>query len=106
MKIRIKNDLYDIASRLKEIDRRYEVYFETELQKFTLWGLGKRQVIFPYESLDQRAIEYTLKTRVENAEELVREIDLKNERYQNGRVIRVQDKIEDEFSRRLRLAKI
>lgn len=106
MKIEIKNDLYDIASRLKEIDREYTTYFETELQKFTLWGRGKRQVVFPFDALDQRALDYARKTRVENMEELIREIDEKNERYQKGRLIRAQDKVENEFSRRLRLAKI
>ncbi len=106
MKLRIINDLYDIASRIKEIDKRYEIYFETELQKFTLWANGKRQVVFPYDTLDVRAIEYTYATRVENVDKLIEEIDKKNEKYQQGRTALMQDKVEDEFSRRLRLAKI
>ena len=106
MKLRITNDLFDIASRIKEIDPRYEIYFETELQKFTLWAMGRRQVVFPYDNLDVRAIEYTYRTRVENVDELIKEIDEKNEKYQAGRTIRVQDKVENEFSRRLRLARI
>ncbi len=106
MKILIKNDLFDISSRLKEIDPSYEVYFETELQKFTLWARGKRQLVFPFENLDARALTHTRKTRVERIDELIKEIDLGNEKYQNGRLSKVKDKFEDELSRRLRLAKL
>ncbi|MBO4539182.1 MAG: hypothetical protein J5781_02815 [Clostridia bacterium] len=104
MKIRINNDLYDIASRVKEIDPRYEIYFETESQKFTLWAAGKRQLTFPFENLDERALVYARKTRIENMEEVIKEIDSGNEKYEKDRLVRVQDKIEDEYSRRLRLA--
>lgn len=106
MKIKINNDLFDIASRIKEIDTRYEIFFETETQKFTVWANGKRQLTLPFENLDERAILYTRKTRVENVEEIIREIDSYNEKHENERVERVRDKIEDEFSHRLRLARI
>ena len=106
MKIKIKDDLYDIAARIKEIDPHYEIFFETELQKFTLWAKGARQVVFPYENLDQRALVYAAETRVEHLDELVKKIDDNNERYQEERTNKVRDKIEDEFSRRLRLAGI
>ncbi len=106
MKIKINNDLFDIASRIKEIDPRYEIFFETEAQKFTVWANGKRQLTLPFENLDERAILYTRKTRVENVEEIIREIDSYNEKHENERVERVRDKIEDEFSHRLRLARI
>ena len=104
MKIRINNDLFDIASRVKEIDPRYEIYFETESQKFTLWAEGKRQLTLPFENLDERALVYTRKTRIENMEEVIKEIDSGNEKHEKDRLVRVQDKIEDEYSRRLRLA--
>lgn len=106
MKIKINNDLFDIASRVKEIDPRYEIYFETETQKFALWANGKRQLVFPFENLDERALLHTRKTRVENADEIIREIDLYNEKHETERADRVRDKIEDEFSRRLRLARV
>jgi len=106
MKIRINNDLFDIASRVKEIDPRYEIYFETESQKFTLWAEGKRQLTLPFENLDERALVYTRKTRIENMEEVIKEIDSSNEKHENDRLVRVQDKIEDEYSRRLRLARL
>ena len=106
MKIRINNDLFDIASRVKEIDPRYEIYFETESQKFTLWAEGKRQLTLPFENLDERALVYTRKTRIENMEEVIEEIDSSNEKHENDRLVRVQDKIEDEYSRRLRLARL
>ncbi len=106
MKIKINNGLFDIASRVKEIDPRYEIYFETETQKYTLWADGKRQLTFPFENLDERAVLYARKTRVENAEEIIREIDSCNEKHENERVGRVLDKIEDEYSRRLRLARV
>lgn len=104
MKIRITRDLYDIASRVCEIDPSYEVYFETELQKFTLWAKGKRQLVFPFENLDARAVEYTRETGTNRLDEIVKELDAKNERYEKERVAIVCDKVENEFSRRMRLA--
>ena len=106
MKIKINNDLFDIAWRIKEIDPRYEIYFETESQKFTVWAEGKRQLTLPFENLDERTLVYTSKTRVENMEEVIREIDSGNDKREKDRLIRVQDKIEDEFSHRLRLARV
>ncbi len=103
MLLEIKNDLYDIADRLKEVHPDYKVYFDTALQKFVLYANGKRQLVFPFENLDARAVEYAEKTSVKYADEIVRELDEGNERYQRDRVARVQDYIEDEFSHRLRV---
>ena len=104
MKIKITNDVYDIASRLRELDPAYEVYFDTDLQKFTVWAFGLRQAILPYDELDIRSLEFVWSTRRENAEKLIREIDRDNERIEREERKRIKDEVENETSRRLRLS--
>ena len=104
MKIKITNDVYDVASRLKEMDPAYEVYFDTDLQKFTIWAFGVRQAVLPYDELDILALEYVWKTRRENAEELIREIDRDNERKERAERQKLKDEVENETSRLLRLS--
>ncbi len=106
MRIKITNDLYDIATRIKEIDEEYEIFFDTDLQKFTLWGKGIQQLVFPFEGLDCRALRYAEETRVRYLDEIIAKMDKEKEEYDRKRLKTAQDKVEDEFSRRLRLSKI
>ena len=52
--IKITNDVMDIASRIKEIDERYEVYYNPETSKFEVHTGDVRQAIIPYASLDSQ----------------------------------------------------
>lgn len=103
MRIKIKNDLFDVVDRIKAIDKRYEVFFDTNLQKFVLEAEGKTQIVFPYENLDERAVRRTLFTRVSNAEEVLETVDKNNARMEREREKRISDIIDDEVSRELRL---
>ena len=104
MKIKIKNDLFDIAARMREIDPAYEIYFDTDLQKYVVWAFGIRQTVLPYDELDIRALEYIIRTRRENAEKVLQEIDEYNRRREREEVKKMQDEVENETSRRLRLS--
>lgn len=104
MKIKIDNDLFDISKRLKEIDPAYEVYFETDLQKYVLWAFGVRQTVLPYDELDVRTLDYVYHTRRENADTILREIDESNRRKEREEIKKMQDEVENETSRRLRLS--
>lgn len=105
MKIKIENDLFDIAERLKTIDPRYEVYFDTEKQKYVLYANGIPQLVFPHDNLDTRAIDYALYTRMENKENVLRDVDAYNKRKERDDKRKVKDRIEDEYARRLRLSR-
>ena len=47
MKVKITHDLFDIATRIKELDERYEIYFDTDAQKYHIYALGVRQLTYP-----------------------------------------------------------
>ena len=69
--IKITNDVMDIASRIKEIDERYEVYYNPKTSKFEVHTGDVRQAIIPYASLDARAEFYLRRTRRENIDRLI-----------------------------------
>lgn len=76
--VRIRNDLYGIADRLREADDRYEVYFNRRLNRFEVHAGGVLQVAVPFERLDARTVEHVRRTRVERARVVLDEIDRAN----------------------------
>lgn len=95
MKKMIKNDLFDIASRLAEIDAGYFVLFDTESLRYELHNSRfnpSLQLIFPFEKLDARSIEHTLKTRTERREALIAELDRDNEKLMREREEEIKNK--------------
>lgn len=103
MKILITNDVYDIAQRLQAIDGDYQVYFDTERQKFLLMRKGVLELIFPFEELDERAIKHARYTSVHNINKIIYDLERENKQRAESSLKNAQNKIEDEFSRRLRL---
>ncbi|HHT83079.1 MAG: hypothetical protein ACOYEC_05970 [Christensenellales bacterium] len=82
--IRITSDVLDITDRLKAIDERYEVYYNKRKQRYELYsrtsqGRASFELAFPFDALDQRSVEYCLKTRRERANKLYQEM-LESER--------------------------
>lgn len=107
MRIKIANDLFDIADRIKELDRRYEIYFDTVKNKYLLTDeKGVVQLVVPYENLDARTLGYAYHTRAENADELEEEAEKHNDEIVKLGIKETQDKVENDFSRELRLRKI
>lgn len=104
MKVKITCDLFDIATRIKELDERYEIYYDAEEGKYQIYALGVRQLTLPYDKLDVRTLDYVYESRVENAEKILREIDEYNKRSERDAVKKAQNEFENECSRRLRLS--
>lgn len=75
---RIDGDLFDIATRLKEIDERYEVFRNRKLHRFEIHANGVLQIAVPYERLDARTIRLARETRLENMRALISRIDRQN----------------------------
>jgi hypothetical protein len=73
-------DLFDIANRLKEIDSDYAIYRNEEANRWEVRHRGLFTFVVPFQSLDERTLVYTKKTRRENASELEREIDESNQK--------------------------
>ena len=78
--MRIENDVYDIAARLKEIDERYQLYRNPELHRFEIHADGALQIAVPFDRLDARTLDLALETRKENADKLLSKLERDNMR--------------------------
>jgi len=94
-KVLITGDMYDICSRLKEIDGGYYVMFDGKRKRFEVHHRGQRGntlcVVLPYDRLDERAVVHVRRTRAERMREVVAEMDRDNarrEREERDRVMR------------------
>lgn len=78
----IENDLFDIASRLKEIDPAYFIAREHKHGRFELHVKGQRggtlALALPFERLDERTLRFARKTRAERAADLIKEAEEHN----------------------------
>ena len=77
---RVENDLFDIASRLKEIDENYVVFRNKKLHRFEIHAHGVLQIAVPFDRLDARTLALARETRLENMARLIARIDKENER--------------------------
>lgn len=76
--VRVLEDTYDIAGRLKEIDERYELFFNRRLGRFEIYANGALQIAAPFDRLDARLLDLAVKTRVEYADRLLSELEKHN----------------------------
>jgi len=81
--IKINSDVFFICERLRQIDESYEVYFNTDLNCFEVHSSAQKQNSFcfkvPYSQLDERTLVYARKTRIENRDNILREIEQNNQ---------------------------
>lgn len=78
----IENDVFDIASRLKEIDATYRVRYSLRQQRFQLFGGTPPAYLltFPFDKLDERAVIHARKTRRERLDQIMKEIEEENKK--------------------------
>ena len=90
---RIRHDLFGIAKRLKSIDRRYELFFNRKKNRYEIYANGAMQMALPFERLDARTLTYARKTRLENLEKIIAEIEEGNARLEMEKASKARDKI-------------
>ena len=82
--IEIENDCFDICKRLKNIDPSYKVFFNWMRNCFEVHSFlqAKSSYCFSvtYSELDERTLDYALKTRSENRDKIIKEIEEHNKR--------------------------
>lgn len=81
--VRIHNDVFDIAARLKEIDGGYYPVYNLKERRYEIHKEGMKntlQLVLPYDSLDKRALDKVRETRVEYALKMIRKMDEENEK--------------------------
>lgn len=83
MKIRIKSDVYDIAKRLRLLDPKYFVVFDTDKYKYEVHNAGQVGdsycMTIPYDTLDARTIVLVRNSRISRIDEILEQIDRENE---------------------------
>ncbi len=105
MKRRVSHDVYNIANRIKKIDRDYYVVLDTIKRKYEIHNssqLGSSYCLtLPYDDLDARALDYIFMTRVGNIDELIDRIDRENVLHeksaQNDAVSKIGEYLEEEM---------
>ena len=97
----IKEDLFDVAHRLREIDGRYVLYRNLRLNRFEIHANGALQIVVPFKELDARTVEFARSTRLEYADKLVRQMDRDNERLERAKQEAGRTKIIEEVEKAL-----
>lgn len=81
--LKIEKDVFFIAERLKNIDESYEVYFNLGQNCYEVHSTeqAKNSYCFhiPYPQLDERTLDYAIKTRSENRDKIIKEIEQNNQ---------------------------
>ncbi len=97
MKTLIKNDVYNIASRIKKFDRNYYIVYDTSNKSYQIYSSDIKNnfeviswvklsyvLTLPYNQLDKRAINYLYETQVCNIEDIINQIDANNKAIENA----------------------
>lgn len=83
----IDSDNLFVCQRLKQVDPSYRVVFNLKKQKYEVHSVeqvgGSYCFTLPYPCLDERAVEFALKTRRKNSDKIIAEIDKYNENLYN-----------------------
>ena len=99
MLIKILSDNLFITNRLKEIDSSYFVVFNTKSNRYEVHSKRQAENTFcvglPFSKLDERAVDYALKTRVENIEKIIESIEKNNKKIENNNKKFILNKIEE-----------
>lgn len=95
----IESDNLFICQRLKEIDDGYRVVYNLFKKQYEVHCINQPNDSYafsiPYKVLDERTISYALKTRRQNMEKLIEEIDKHNEEQYNRMIKQETEKIKE-----------
>lgn len=101
MKIKIENDVFDIANRIKQIDRDYCIFFNTSTNQFEVHNISQPNNSFclsvPYHNLDERALKLTRETNSANIEIILSQIDNENSIKENAEYRNILNKFNDQL---------
>ncbi|MCL2847578.1 MAG: hypothetical protein FWE13_02350 [Firmicutes bacterium] len=93
----ITGDLYDISSRIKEIDSSYFIARNNKTKKIEVHADNKQGsslcLVLPFDRLDNRTLVHTRRTRVERAKQLLAEAEKENVRLEKQEAERILKKV-------------
>jgi len=103
-KILIKSDALGIIDRLKQWNKNYEFYYNKNNKKYILYLFENEFkpstycLTFPFDCIDERMIEHTLKSEVQNRKALLEEIEESNElllKQEQKKILNEMEKLSD-----------
>lgn len=83
-KIIVESDALGIIERIKNWNNNYEIYYNIKTKKFMLYLFENEFkpsvycLTYPFESIDERMIDYTLKSEIQNRKAYLKEIEESN----------------------------
>ena len=83
----IKSDLFNIVKRIKAINPKYFVLYNISKNKFEVHykrAKNTYELTIPYDKLDSRAVDFVLKTKIQNQKKLLKEIEESNKKLQGN----------------------
>ncbi len=97
MLVKIKNDTFNINERIKDIDKAYYIVYDTQKHRYEVHNSKQHMSTFCIvcdSGLNATVIDKLRKTKIENLQKILAEIETSNENYEKE-VKRVeQDKVE------------
>ncbi len=105
----VEGDLFDISSRIKEIDENYFIFYSYRFRRYEIHSRAQRgntlALVLPYDRLDARALTLVRRTRADRAAALALEIERENEKIRrkslDGTIKRVEKEVENVYRREL-----
>ncbi len=83
-KIIVESDALGIIKRIKNWNNKYEIHYNIKTKKFMLYLFENEFkpsvycLTYPFESIDERMIDYTLKSEIQNRKAYLKEIEESN----------------------------
>ena len=100
--LEIKSDVLDVVKRLKRLGSGYRLYFNKKSKKYVLYQIKNNLtpkvycLTFPYNRIDERMIEYTLKSEVQNRKAYLEELEKSNALLLKREQKNILEKLENE----------
>ena len=83
-KVIVKSDALGIIDRLKMWNKKYEIYYNLKSKKYMLYLFENELkpsaycLTYPFDQIDERMIDYTLKSEIQNRKAYLKEIEESN----------------------------
>lgn len=102
--IKIENDLYDIAARLRSLRDGYVVFYNVDTRKYEVHDLSQHgstlAFVVPFDELDSRTVDYAQMTAARNADKILAEIESNNAQLDKQRLSNSVDKAMEQYQER------
>lgn len=95
----IEHDLYNIGQRIQDIDEGYFVLYNHRFHRWEVHHVDNHPqtyaFVVPFDFLDARTLEYCWKTKRENTDRLLKEMEANNEKIKASKDREFKNSMED-----------